>query len=43
LATAPQTPEIELEPLQSHGKTDFILQYKARRRAKLESESGGEQ
>src|ERR1044072_4279718 len=43
LATAPQTPEIELEPLQSHGKTDFILQYKARQRAKLERQSGGEQ
>jgi hypothetical protein len=42
-APSPQTPEVELEPSQGMGKTSFILQYKARRRAKLESESGGEQ
>jgi len=34
--------EVEPEPLQSAGKTMFIRQYKARRRAKLERESGGE-
>lgn len=34
--------EVEPEPLQSAGKTMFIRQYKARQRAKLERESGGE-
>lgn len=38
-----QAPDVELGPLQGGGKTSFILQYKARQRAKLESESGGEQ
>lgn len=42
-ASSPQTPEVELGPLQGGGKTSFILQYKARQRAKLERESGGEQ
>lgn len=37
-----QTPGLELEPLQGGGKSAFILQYQARRRAKLERESGGE-
>jgi hypothetical protein len=36
------TPEIELGPLQGGGKSSFILQYQARRRAKLERESGGQ-
>lgn len=39
--TSTQTPGPELEPLQGGGKTSFILQYQARRRAKLERESGG--
>lgn len=43
LAAAPQTPHVELGPLQGAGKTSFILQYEARQRAKLERESGGEQ
>jgi hypothetical protein len=34
--------EVEPEPLQGAGKTMFIRQYKARQRAKLEGESGGE-
>jgi hypothetical protein len=42
LATSPPTEGVELEPLQGGGKTSFILQYKARQRAKLEHESGGE-
>jgi len=33
---------VEPEPLQSAGKTLFIRQFKARQRAKLERESGGE-
>ncbi len=48
LSAAPITPsleteEVEAEPLQGAGKTLFIRQYKARQRAKLERESGGEQ
>lgn len=43
LAAAPQTPSVELGPLQGGGKTAFILQYEARQHAKLERESGGEQ
>lgn len=44
---APVTPAeppaaVEPEPLQGAGKTLFIRQFKARRRAKLERESGGE-
>lgn len=44
---APVTPavpavEVEAEPLQGAGKTLFIRQYKARQRAKLEREGGGE-
>ena len=42
-APAPQTLGADLDPSQRMGKTSFILQYKARRRAKLESEAGGEQ
>jgi len=34
--------EVEAEPLQGAGKTLFIRQFKARQRAKLERESGGE-
>lgn len=37
-----ETDEVEAEPLQGAGKTLFIRQYKARQRAKLERESGGE-
>jgi hypothetical protein len=40
---SPQADEVEAEPLQGAGKTLFIRQYKARQRAKLERESGGEQ
>ena len=44
---APATPaepptDVEAEPLQGAGKTLFIRQYKARQRAKLERQSGGE-
>ena len=47
LLTAPAAPfeeseEVEAEPLQGAGKTLVIRQYKARQRAKLERESGGE-
>lgn len=47
LLKAPATPSVELEeveaePLQGAGKTLVIRQYKARQRAKLERESGGE-
>ena len=47
LLAAPVTPspefeEVEAEPLQGAGKTLVIRQYKARQRAKLERESGGE-
>jgi hypothetical protein len=34
--------DVEAEPLQGAGKTLFIRQFKARQRAKLERESGGE-
>ena len=43
LRPSQQTDEVEAEPLQGAGKTLFIRQYKARQRAKLERESGGEQ
>jgi hypothetical protein len=42
LTAAEQPSDIEAEPLQGAGKTLFIRQYKARQRAKLERESGGE-
>ncbi len=42
LRATEEVEEVEAEPLQGAGKTLVIRQYKARLRAKLERESGGE-
>ena len=42
MPTGEEPGEVEPEPLQGAGKTLFIRQFKARLRAKLERESGGE-